>query len=189
MLNTRHTPDLALLRQLSSIVWVTICFALAGCQPEASSSSAESTQVLQVNPHAVDIETIDGIAFLSPQDNAIAAKWLVLRAHKAQSYDIIPTKVEAQFVQRLDQLSTQFKEEKRIITNRIVQTRDLLEKLNIAVSVLSLMDGMIEVKQAHLVGNFGDYCQFYINLRQHHYGHQQALEKMKTLSISHGASQ
>ncbi|EUJ10665.1 hypothetical protein Meth11DRAFT_1492 [Methylophilaceae bacterium 11] len=160
--------------------------SLPGCQKDNADTPIDSvTQVVQVNPGAIDIQSLYSISFLSPQDNNIAAKWLVTQDQKDRVYSVIPNAMENQFQQRLDYLSTQFKEEKRIIANRIVQTRDLLEKFNISTNFLMLLDGMIAVKQSHLIGNFGDYCQFYINLRQHNYEHAEAVKKMKSLSISH----
>mgnify|MGYP000868123749 CR=1 FL=1 len=167
-----------------------VCMILLhGCQKnETDTDMADNMdnthQIVQINPDEIDIETLYSTTFLAPQDNKIAAKWLAIQDNKAVVYDTVPTVLAEQFEQHLDYLSLQFKEDKRIIANRVVQTRDLLEKFNIQVTLLALLEGMTTVRKSHLVGNFGDYCQFYINLRQHQHQHAQAIKKMQSLSIA-----
>ncbi|MDP3610049.1 MAG: hypothetical protein Q8R74_13330 [Methylophilus sp.] len=161
---------------------------LLGCQKnetDTDMANMDNThQIVQINPDEIDIETLYSTTFLAPQDNKIAAKWLAIQDNKAVVYDTVPSVLAEQFEQHLDYLSLQFKEDKRIIANRVVQTRDLLEKFNIQVTLLALLEGMTTVRKSHLVGNFGDYCQFYINLRQHQHQHAQAIKKMQSLSIA-----
>lgn len=169
-----------------------VCLTLMqGCQKNdldisnhMDKDNRDTSHIVQINPDDIDIETLYSTSFLSPQDNHIAAKWLSIQDDKTVVYEAIPVALAEQFEQHLDYLSLQFKEEKRIIANRVVQTRDLLEKFNIQVSLLSLLEGMTTVRKSYLVGNFGDYCQFYINLRQHQHNHVQAIKKMQSLSIS-----
>jgi hypothetical protein len=162
---------------------------LQGCQKnEMDTNMADNmdntSQIVQINPDEIDIETLYSTIFLAPQDNKIAAQWLSIQDDKTVVYEAIPVTLAEQFEQHLVYLSSQFKEDKRIIANRVVQTRDLLEKFNIQVTLLALLEGMTTVRKSHLVGNFGDYCQFYINLRQHQHNHSQAIKKMQSLSIT-----
>ena len=186
-------PILISVIAMNPINFLAIIFCLVltqGCQKNEldanhmGDSNSDASQIVQINPDDIDVETLYSTSFLSPQDNNIAAKWLSIQADKAVVYDAIPTELSEKFEQHLDYLSLQFKEEKRIIANRIVQTRDLLEKFNIQVSLLALLDGMTAVRKSQLVGNFGDYCQFYINLRQHKHTHFEAIKKMQSLSIA-----
>lgn len=160
---------------------------LQGCQNsdiESSNSTANTSQVVQVNPDDIDVETLYSTTFLSPQDNKIAAKWLSIQNNKDMVLETVPLVLVDQFEQHLDYLSIHFKEDRRIIANRVVQTRDLLAKFNIQVSLLTLLEGMSSVRKSKLVGNFGDYCQFYINLRQKQLSHKQAVEKMQQISVN-----
>lgn len=171
---------------------IIVCFTLmTGCQKSdteftnnMNNVTSNTSHIVQINPDDIDIETLYSTSFLSPQDNNIASQWLSIQDDKAVVYDAIPVALAEQFEQHLDYLSRQFKEDKRIIANRVVQTRDLLEKFNIQVTLLALLEGMTTVRKSHLVGNFGDYCQFYINLRQHQNNHAQAIKKMQSLSIT-----
>lgn len=177
---------------LNFLIIVACLSLLQGCQKNdlditnhMDNDNVDTSHIVQLNPDDVDVETLYSTSFLSPQDNNIAAKWLSIQDDKAVVHEAIPAALAEQFEQHLDYLSQQFKEDKRIIANRVVQTRDLLEKFNIQVSLLALLEGMTTVRKSHLVGNFGDYCQFYINLRQHQHTHLEAINKMQSLSIAH----
>lgn len=186
-----HLATLIRITEMKPINLFTLIFCiilLQGCQKnevdtDVAGNESNTGQVMQMNPDEIDIETLYSTTFLAPQDSKIAAKWLAIQDNKAVVYDTVPTVLAEQFEQHLDYLSSQFKEDKRIIANRVVQTRDLLEKFNIQVTLLALLEGMTTVRKSHLVGNFGDYCQFYINLRQHQHNHAQAIKKMQSLSI------
>lgn len=186
-----HLATLIRITEMKPINLFTLIFCiilLQGCQKnemdmDMADNMDNPSQIVQMNPDEIDIETLYSTNFLAPQDNKIAAQWLSIQDDKTVVYEATPTALAKQFEQHLDYLSLQFKEDKRIIANRVVQTRDLLEKFNIKVKLLALLEGMTTVRKSHLVGNFGDYCQFYINLRQHQHNHAQAIKKMQSLSI------
>ena len=68
-----------------------------------------------------------------------------------------------------------------MVANRTVQTRNLLAERAIIESVLTLLDGPAEVASAGGVGNYGGYCQWYVNVRHGPRDHREALQQMSAL--------
>lgn len=120
-------------------------------------------------------------AFLEIHDRAIAGKWLALKEHQSdhpsRRIDVDVKKYE----ELIRFLADKLREDTRMVANRTVQTRDLLEERNILESLLSLLDGMADVARTGVVGSYGSYCQWYLNLRQGQIDHTAAIAKMKSL--------
>jgi len=128
-----------------------------------------------------ELDALRLMPFLAVHDDAIAAAWLSLQDHSHDN-DYKPTPANiAQYETRIQQLAKQLKEDRRIIANRTVQTRDLLVQNQTQESLIHLLDGMIEVARAGVEGDYGSYCQWYINLRQSDFSHQETIDKMKAL--------
>ncbi|WP_020167973.1 MULTISPECIES: hypothetical protein [Methylotenera] len=133
-----------------------------------------------------ELDALRLMPFLAVHDDPIAAAWLSLQDHRLQNsrnqanYQPTPANI-AQYETRIQLLAKQLKEDRRIIANRTVQTRDLLVQNNMQGSVINLLDGMIEVARVGVEGDYGSYCQWYVNLRQSQLSHQDAINKMKEL--------
>ncbi len=139
---------------LNFLIIVACLSLLQGCQKNdlditnhMDNDNVDTSHIVQLNPDDVDVETLYSTSFLSPQDNNIAAKWLSIQDDKAVVHEAIPAALAKQFEQHLDYLSQQFKEDKRIIANRVVQTRDLFEKFDIQVSCWHYWRGSTTVRK------------------------------------------
>ncbi len=128
-----------------------------------------------------ELDALRLMPFLAVHDDPIAAAWLSLQDHPEQAdYQPTPANI-AQYEKRLQTLAKMLKEDRRIIANRTVQTRDLLAQNQTQESVIALLDGMITVARAGVEGDYGSYCQWYVNLRQTSASHQETINKMKAL--------
>lgn len=128
-----------------------------------------------------ELDALRIMPFLAVHDDAIAAAWLTLQ-DKSDQADYQPSAANiAQYEMRIQMLAKQLGEDRRIIANRTVQTRDLLAQAQIQETLIHLLDGMVEVAQADVEGDYGSYCQWYVNLRQSPLSHQDAIDKMKEL--------
>jgi len=128
-----------------------------------------------------ELDALRLMPFLAVHDDAIAAAWLALQDNSDQT-DYQPSAANiAQYEVRIQLLAKQLGEERRIIANRTVQTRDLLAQSQMHETLIHLLDGMTEVAKAGVEGDYGSYCQWYVNLRQSQLSHQDAIDKMKEL--------
>ncbi|MES2579843.1 MAG: hypothetical protein V4552_04795 [Pseudomonadota bacterium] len=167
-------------RLLTIILLLTV---LSGCNQQQAESPNEQMIAKTEDKTELDYE-LDALRlmpFLAVHDDAIAATWLTLQDNHEQA-DYQPTAVNiAQYETRIQLLARQLGEDRRIIANRTVQTRDLLAQNQMQETLIHLLDGMAEVAKAGVEGDYGSYCQWYVNLRQSQHSHQDAIDKMKEL--------
>ncbi len=156
---------------------------LSGCNQQQAENPNEQIVAKTEDKTELDYE-LDALRlmpFLAVHDDAIAAAWLTLQDNHEQA-DYQPTAVNiAQYETRIQLLTRQLGEDRRIIANRTVQTRDLLAQNQMQETLIHLLDGMAEVAKAGVEGDYGSYCQWYVNLRQSQHSHQDAIDKMKEL--------
>lgn len=167
----------------ASLLSVVLVMLLSACDhPPAESTSAKTVALGEKTELDYELDALRLMPFLAVHDDAIAAAWLSLQDNKAQS-DYIPSAANiAQYESRIQFLAKKLKEDRRIIANRTVQTRDLLEQAQIEPQTLiQLLDSMTEVANAGVEGDYGSYCQWYVNLRESKHSHRDAIEKMKEL--------
>lgn len=162
---------------------ILLLVILTACDQQQSDKANE-----QVIAHTEDktemdyeLDALRLMPFLAVHDDAIAAAWLALQDNSEQkNYRPSPANI-AQYETRIQQLAKQLKDDRRIIANRTVQTRDLLAQSQKQETLIHLLDGMIEVANAGVEGDYGSYCQWYVNLRESQLSHQDTIEKMKEL--------
>ncbi len=128
-----------------------------------------------------ELDNLASKAFLEINDRAIAGKWLALKEYQSNHPDK-KTDVDIKRYEELVRfLADKLSEDTRMVANRTVQTRDILEEYNIHESLVTLLEGMADVARTGVVGNYGSYCQWYLNLRQGQIDHMAAITKMKSL--------
>lgn len=172
-------------RQFILIVFIAV---LPACNQQQVESPSEQVISEQVVTHAeekteldYELDALRITPFLAVHDDAIAAAWLTLQDNNDQA-DSQPSAANiAQYEVRIQLLAKQLGEDRRIIANRTVQTRDLLALSQMHETLIHLLDGMAEVAKAGVEGDYGSYCQWYVNLRQSQLSHQDAIDKMKEL--------
>jgi hypothetical protein len=163
--------------------WVLLLIILSACdqQPVGKSNEQAIADIEDKTEMDYELDALRLLPFLAVHDDAIAAAWLTLQDKRDQP-DYQPTAANiAQYESRIQQLAKQLKEDRRIIANRTVQTRDLLAQSQMQETLIHLLDGMTEVARAGIEGDYGSYCQWYVNLRQRQFSHQDAIDKMKEL--------
>lgn len=150
---------------------------LAGCEQPPTESS-ETAEAKTSFGHSDPLQALRHIQFLGLAENNLAATWLALQEHPDDpAYQPGSTEI-AGYAARIEALAKYTLEDRRMVANRTVQTRDLLAKHNHRESLATLLDGMLAVASAGVLGNYSDYCHWYVNLRQAGHGHQEALERM-----------
>lgn len=165
-----------------SVIFTFILVNLVGCDNSTSSAAViEKPALANKISNKSDLDNLASKAFLEIHDRAIAGKWLALKEHQSDH----PSRQIDVDVKRYEELirflADKLREDTRMVANRTVQTRDLLEERNIHESLLSLLDGMADVARTGVVGSYGSYCQWYLNLRQGQIDHTAAIAKMKSL--------
>lgn len=173
---------------MKSWQFILILCVLTACnQPQVENSSEQAISE-QVATHTeekteldYELDALRLMPFLEVHDDAIAATWLTLQDNIDQA-DYQPSAANiAQYETRIQLLAKQLGEDRRIIANRTAQTRDLLAQSQMHESLIHLLDGMAEVAKVGVEGDYGSYCQWYVNLRQSQFSHQAAIDKMKEL--------
>jgi hypothetical protein len=164
---------------------MVLVIVAAGCDSPDSSSSQDIPAAVESPLTAPDrVAKLRKAKFLNLTENEVAAEWLALQEHRDDA-SYRPTSGDvAAYEQRIKLLAKLTQEDRRMVANRTVQTRDLLAEQNIHESLLALLDGMTDVAKASVVGNYGAYCQWYVNLRQSRLGHREALQQMTSLKRS-----
>jgi hypothetical protein len=173
-------------RELSNpVIAMGLVIVAAGCDsPDSSSSQNIPAAVESPLTRSDRLAELRKAKFLNLAEKDVAAEWLALQEHRDDSsYRPTPGDVAA-YEQRIKLLAKLTQEDRRMVANRTVQTRDLLAEQNIRESLLTLLDGMTDVAKASVVGNYGAYCQWYVNLRQSRLGHREALQQMTSLKRS-----
>ena len=155
---------------------------LVGCDNTTSPATVIEKPALAAKvAHNNDLDDLASKAFLEVHDRAIAGQWLALKerqsSHTGRQLDGEAKKYE----ESIRFLADKLKEDPRMVANRTVQTRDLLKESKIQESLLSLLDGMADVAGVGVVGSYGSYCQWYLNLRRGQIDHSAAITKMKSL--------
>lgn len=163
---------------------VLLCPALlAGCDSAPPESAATSRETIAVG-RPIDDDTLRAMSFLNITDSDLAARWLVLKERQDDSSSVPSTEEIGAYARRIEHLAKLLVEDRRMIANRTVQTRDLLAERNIQETLPRLLDGMERVAQLRIPGNYGAYCDWYINLRTSGLTHEQALDRMTGLKES-----
>lgn len=167
------------------LMFVLLIIFLSACNEQVTEESIDQPSEL-INAEAekteldYELDALRLLPFLTVHDDTIAAAWLSLQDNHQPNFQPTTANI-AQYEARLQFLAKQLKEDKRIIANRTVQTRDLLAQNQIHESLNGILDGMTAVAKAGVEGDYGSYCQWYINLRQSQFSHQESIEKMKRL--------
>jgi len=167
---------------ISVFFGVLLGVLLSACeqQPQALPNEGNTPQASKTELD-YELDALRDLSFLEVHDDSIAAPWLALQDN-INKPDYQPSAEQiAQYDSRLQFLTKQLKEDRRIIANRTVQIRDLLAQTVQQETVLHLLDGMAEVASAGVEGDYGSYCQWYVNLRDTKHNHQEAIAKMKQL--------
>ncbi|CAI8825320.1 hypothetical protein [Methylocaldum szegediense] len=161
---------------------MVLAIVSVGCDSQDSSSSQNILTNVESPLTTPDrLTKLRKAKFLNLTERDAAAEWLALQEHRDDvSYRPTPDDV-ATYERRIALLAKLTDEDRRMVANRTVQTRDLLAEQNIHESLLTLLDGMTDVAKASVVGNYSAYCQWYVNLRQSRLDHQQALQQMTSL--------
>lgn len=155
---------------------------LVGCDNATSPAPVIEKPALATKvAHNSDLDDLASKAFLEVHDRVIAGQWLALKEQQT-SHTGRPLDGEARkYEERIRFLADKLKEDPRMVANRTVQTRDLLKESKIQESLLSLLNGMTDVARTGVVGSYGSYCQWYLNLRQGQLDHATAIANMKSL--------
>ncbi len=159
------------------------CVTIAGCSPDTESgdegtiaSSAAQTQI-----HGREIESLQRIRFLQLSDGDVAGAWLAIKAQALDDLTPPPEATIVEYAAMLRELAARLPEDRRMIANRTVQTRDVLEERGIPTSIRTIITGLLDVARAGVVGSYGSYCDYYINLRLRRLTHADALAEMRAL--------
>jgi len=140
---------------------------LVGCDNTTSTApvmekAASANKISQKS----DWESLASKTFLDIHDREIAGQWLALQEQQNEH----PAQPLAGEVKKYEELirflADMLKEDPRMVANRTVQTRDLLVEYKLHEPLLSLLDGMADVARTGVIGSYGSYCQWYLNLRQ-----------------------
>lgn len=161
-------------------ILLTALFANLGCDRDRPAPKPQANNTFSETK--VPYPNVADITFLNATEGDVAALWMAIkdknddRTSRPQSEEI------AKYEYRIRFLADQFQEDRRMVANRTVQTRDLLAEKDIHESLLTLLDGMVEVARiGGMVGNYGSYCQWYLNLRLSKLDHSATLAYMKRL--------
>lgn len=183
MTQSKPIRDGTPLRELSVPAFAMVLAIVAvGCDSQDSSSNQDMPTTVESPLTAPDrLSKLRKAKFLNLAEKDVAAEWLALQDHRDDvSYRPTPDDV-ATYERRIALLAKLTDEDRRMVANRTVQTRDLLAEQNIHESLLTLLDGMTDVANASVVGNYSAYCQWYVNLRQSRLDHREALQQMTSL--------
>jgi len=167
--------------------WIMLLIALfgnlAGCDRPAPEPRTNNTvSEIKTDPvRDTKLAFLNKSAFLDLADGDVAALWLALKDKSDGQADQPQSEEIAKYEHRIRFLADQLEEDRRMVANRTVQTRDLLAEQDIHESLLTLLDGMVEVARTGVVGNYGAYCQWYLNLRQSKLDHSATIANMKKL--------
>jgi len=159
-----------------------VCAAvLAACERDSpvDEGALESAVVVQDS----EIADLRATGFLRLIDGDVAALWLALKAQAPNEQAKPAAAVVAQYEESIRELATRLLEDRRMIANRTVQTRDELADHGVVVAIDDLVSGLLEVARAGVVGNYGSYCDYYINLRQRPLAHAAAVAEMRSLRM------
>lgn len=174
---TKQLPALS-----NSAAAIALAVIAGGCDGPPSSSSETAPTMAESAANAPDrVDKLRKAKFLNLTENEVAAEWLALQEHREDPSYRPSSGDIAEFEQRIKLLARYTQEDRRMVANRTVQTRDLLAEHDVHETLLTLLDGMADVAEAHVVGNYGTYCQWYVNLRQGRLDHRQALQQMMAL--------
>ncbi|MGE3772711.1 MAG: hypothetical protein AB7I32_07275 [Gammaproteobacteria bacterium] len=157
--------------------------ALAGCDRDAGPADEGTLESAAVVVQDAELDSLRSTGFLQLIDGDVAALWLALQAQAPGEQTRPADAVVAQYEAMIRELATRLLEDRRMIANRTVQTRDELADHGIQVTVDELITGLLEVARAGVVGNYGSYCDYYINLRQRPLAHAAALAEMRSLRV------
>jgi len=161
-----------------AMILIALFVNLAACNHSAPEPQANNTvSEIKANP----TDDVKKITFLNLTDGDIAALWMALKDNSDDSTYRPQSEEIAKYEHRIRFLADYLQEDKRMVANRTVQTRDLLAGQDIHESLLTLLDGMVEVAHAGVVGNYGAYCQWYLNQRQSKLDHSATIDNMKKL--------
>jgi hypothetical protein len=156
---------------------------LGGCDNSTPETTATTRETIDIRK-PVDDDTLRAMSFLNITDGDLAARWLVLRERQDDGSRVPSSEEIGEYARRIEQLAKLLVEDRRMIANRTVQTRDLLAERNVQETLPRLLDGMERVAQLHIPGNYGAYCDWYINLRTAGLTHEQAFDRMTGLKES-----
>jgi hypothetical protein len=174
---TKRLPALS-----SPTMAIAVAVIFGGCDGPPSSPSEAIPTMVESTANAPDrVEKLRKAKFLNLTENEVAAEWLALQEHRGDNAYRPSSSDIAEYEQRIKLLAEHTQEDRRMVANRTVQTRDLLAEQDVHESLLTLLDGMADVAKANVVGNYGTYCQWYVNLRQSRLDHRQALQQMMAL--------
>jgi len=122
---------------------------------------------------------LQDVSFLEINQGNVAAIWLAMQANK-QTANYAPSVEDVKEYEALIMpITKKLLEDRRMVANRTVQTRDALAESAIEESIPNLLTGLATVAEAGTEGTFSEYCQWYLMLRQNQQSHEEALAKMK----------
>ncbi len=163
--------------------WLVLLASCDSSPPEPAATTRETIAARR----PVDDDTLRAMSFLNITDGDLAARWLVLQERPGDPSRVPEAEEVGQYARRIEHLAKLLVEDRRMIANRTVQTRDLLAERNIQETLPRLLDGIERVAQLRIPGNYGAYCDWYINLRTSGLTHEQALDRMTGLKESPGS--
>lgn len=163
-----------------TVMWAAL---LMGCDRDPQKGGEGALASAVTVELDADIEGLRALKFLQLIDGDVAALWLALHAQAPGDGTKPVEAVVARYEEMIRELATRLLEDRRMIANRTVQTRDELADHDIHVGIDELVTGLLEVARAGVVGNYGSYCDYYINLRMRPRSHQAAVSEMRSLRV------
>ncbi len=170
-------------RLLSGMLGAACAIALVGCERAAPPAEEGTLSAPAMVAPGADAAALRETRFLQLIDGDVAALWLALKAQAPDDRSTPPPATVERYEQAIRELATRLLEDRRMIANRTVQTRDELADHGVPVAVDELIEGLLAVARAGVVGNYGSYCDYYINLRLRPLAHAAALDEMQALRV------
>lgn len=166
----------------SGMIFILMFTSLISCDSSTPSATIKELPALTNKiAHKDDFDNLASKSYLEIKDRAIAARWLALKErHNDPPSGHIDFKVK-RYEELIRFLAEKLKEDPRMIANRTVQIQELLQESNIHESLGNILEGMSSVARTGVIGSYGSYCQWYLNLRQSQTDHTATIANMKSL--------
>lgn len=168
---------------LAGVFGAACALALVGCEREAPPAEEGTLSAPAAVAPGADAAALRETRFLQLVDGDVAALWLAMKAQASEDRSTPPPATVARYEHAIRELATRLLEDRRMIANRTVQTRDELADHGVAIAVDELIEGLLAVARVGVVGNYGNYCDYYINLRLRPLTHAAAIDEMQALRV------